>query len=261
MLNFIFRKNLNNTTKLKKLFFNAYSSVKNKDFSKAIDFYNEIFQIYSNLKEKQKTKKLTNDIKILYTEITLYLKLNEAYISAISGNLKLLKEELERLRDISCGVHKTKSQPIEIKQIQNTNTKIQSTDKFYLKIYTRKITLADFEFKIGEINNYFSENTQNIKNSDSYNRLILTYIKANIMLLKILPYLPNEKKIKLYSKLRKAFKNLVLHIPINNKSKTSNKKTNNENLKYLSFEDTFQKIQECLKKGDMKTATKLYKYL
>lgn len=242
MLNLIIGNNTENNYEFIELFRKSYSQIQNKSLHNAIESYNQIYEKFSSLKEKEKTQKLKNDLKLLFEELNLYLKLNSAYSEAISNNLKPLMENLEKLHDLAYEVHKTEITPSLIE-------KINKKHKFHLEIYTKRPSIQDFEKTILSVEDYLGK--QYIGDS------LLAYCQLNIILVKIMSFIPQKEKIELFFKTRKIFKNLVLRA-LTLKPKKAKK---NSNINMLGFEDTYQKIQDALKKGDIKTATKLYKYL
>lgn len=242
MLNFIFGNRNNISEEFFTLLNKAYSQIKNKSILEAANIYNQIYEKFSNLKPKQKTLRLTNDIKLLYKEIILYSNLNQAYTNAINGNLKHLREELEILHDL---VYNTSLEENDFKAIEI----YQSINAFSLEIYLRRLSSIDLENQIAK--------TEELVTEKKFNEVLLEYTQAVIIFRKILYLLPQERKSALYFKIRKLFKNLVIHNIT--KEKSNSKKLKSESL--FGFEDTYQKIQECLKKGDIKTASKLYKQL
>lgn len=245
MLNLILGNNNHIFEEFLTLFNKAYSQLKNKNISEAVGIYNQIYEKFSNLKPKQKTKKLANDIKLLYKEIILYSKLNQAYVHSFDGNLKPLKEELEILHDLAYG---TSLEENDFKAIEIE----QSNNKFNLEVYTKRLYLKDLETQISK--------TETLATEKKFNEVLLEYTKAVIIFRKILNNLPQETKTAIYFKIRKLFKNLVIHNITKEKPKSKkSKKAPAESI--FGFEDTYQKIQECLKKGDIKTASKLYKHL
>ena len=248
MLNEVLGKKVDISRGFSVLFPKVYSAIKDKNFNQAVQIYNEIFSKYSLLNEKQRPLKLSNDLTLLFNEITLYLRLNNAYLNAINNNLKFEREELEKLHDLAHEVHKNIITPIQLEPVEKDY-------KFCLQIYTKNPRISDFELLTSEIE-------KSIINKN-FNETILNYTQANLLLAKIMPFLFPEKKTELYFKIRKIFKNIILHnLTIPQKSKISRKSAKKDNAyEFTSFEATYQKIQDALKKGDMKTATKLYKYL
>lgn len=241
MLNFILGNRGNIFEEFFILFNKAYSQIKDKNIYEASNIYNQIYKRFLTLKPKQKTSRLTNDVKLLYKEIILYSNLNQAYTNAVNGNLKHLREELEILHDLA---YNTILEENDFKAIAT-----EENQTFNLGIYTKRVSFNDLENQIAK--------TEELATEKKFNEALLEYTKTVIIFRKILYLLSQEKKIALYFKIRKLFKNLLIHNIT--KEKPNTKKLKPESL--FGFEDTYQKIQEALKKGDIKTATKLYKYL
>lgn len=239
MLSFIFGIGERNSEEFLGLFAKAYNQIKAKNLGEAVNIYNNIFERFMQLKERKRKGRLKNDLIILHNEILLYIKMNNAYADAKKGELKLLREKLDRLHDLAYGVDGSKNEISKIENFENNN--------FEIEIYTRRPSMQDFDNSINEVVGNIAE--------ERIQKALISYIRANIIFTKLMHYLEEEKKAEIYFKMRKIFKQFIL-----NKTAQTVKETK-KRARFNSFEDTYQKIQECLKKGDMKTATKLYKYL
>lgn len=239
MLSFIFGIREGNNEKFLGLFAKAYNQIKTKKIDNAVNTYNGIFERFIQLKERKRRGRLKNDLIILHNEILLYIKMNGAYVDAKKGELKLLREKLDRLHDSAYGVDGSINELSKIENFENNN--------FEIEIYTRRPSVQDFNNSINEVVGNIAE--------ERIREALIGYIRANIIFTKLMPFLEEGKKAEIYFKMRKIFKQFIL-----NKTTQTAKETKKK-ARFNSFEDTYQKIQECLKKGDMKTATKLYKYL
>lgn len=264
MLNFIFGKksqNLEFTGLLSK----AYLYLQNKEFDKAVALYNELYEKHNTLPEEQKTVKLEKDIHLLFSELRLYLKINEAYIAASEGDMRLLHEELDRIHDIAY--------EIPLSEVTSPMLDYASAQyKIFLNIYTKKAQLSEFESLYNKI--------EKLLEKKNFREAVFNYSHLAVLYQKLSPDIASEKKVELYFNLRALFKKLAIHSlmhkksqkpllsksPLKNSSK-SKSKTSTKPLpktilsKSATFEEKYEKIHELLRKGELKEASKLYKKL
>ena len=128
------------------MFKEAYSLVKDKKFNKAVIIYNKINNCYKELSEDKKTLKLKQDLAVLYKELSLYLRINEAYSLAQKGNFDLLNEEIQQIHDLT----------YELKSEREKSPLIEYGEKhyeFFLDVYTYKVDLNEFDKKHQKNNN------------------------------------------------------------------------------------------------------------
>lgn len=127
----------------------AYQAIKNKQFDKAITLYRDISEKYNNLSESKKTEKLRDDIEILFKELSIYIRINEAYIMAQEGDLVALKLALDYINDLQIGLQ-------DVPDAKHLLDYADKHYKFFLDIYTYKFTMKEFNelyHKVKELSN------------------------------------------------------------------------------------------------------------
>ena len=222
-----------------KLFKEAYKNIKLKRFDKAINSYNKLIKLYNSSKEKDNEVKLKNDLEILYQELDLYLKVNEAYIQAKQGNFTNFENEIKKLHDITYEL----SDYQDIKPINLTRS------NFLLDIYTYQIKLEQFEKKYQTAKKLIDENCD---------EAIKEFSQMVIMHNKLIENLEFEEKEEIYAKLKEVYKNISIKklltmsrqkysitetkIPTSKKEKTVIQPT--ERKLGTSFKELHQKIKE-----------------
>lgn len=249
MLNLIFGKKTEKNTEFKDLLAKAYFHIQNREFDKAVELYNDIHTKYQSLLEQEKLLKLQSDVNLLFKELTLYMDINDAYVTAGSGDMTLLSKELERIHDLAYEIPNTE-QTAAILEYASEKYKL------FLQIYTKKMDTRHFENLAKKIERLIHE--KKIKEAlFQYSHLLVIYRR-------LLASISPEKKVELYVRLRRLYKAIAIPHLLTHKTKSvvkSNKKQIKKEKIKQDFDSVYYKIQESLKKGDVKTASELYKQL
>ncbi len=240
------------------MFKEAYSDIKEKKFNKAILIYNKINNHYKELAEDKKSSKVKNDLTILYKELSLYLRINEAYALAQKGNFDSLNSEIKSIHDLT----------YELKIERDKSPLIEYGEKhyeFFLDIFTYNLSLNEFENKHKEVVNLLEENEID-KAMKEFSQLIIVYNKLYVKL-------DHENKLELYSKLKEAYRNIsikklfalakdkpkIVAGNVREELRVVNKVKKIENREVP--QNTFKDLHEMIKKGDYSKALEFYENL
>ncbi len=253
MLNLIFGKKTEKNTEFKDLLAKAYFHIQNREFDKAVALYNEIHTKYGTLPESEKSMKLQGDVTLLFKELTLYMDINEAYVTAGSGDMTLLSKELERIHDLA----------YEIPNTEQTATILEYASekyKLFLQIYTQRMDTRHFE--------NLSKKIEKLIHDKKIKEALFQYSHLLVIYRRLLRSINSEKKVELYLRLRKLYKEIAIPHLLTHKTKIITKPIKSKKIKIKKekqqkqdFDSIYFKIQEALKKGDVKTASELYKHL
>jgi len=238
----------------------AYDYIKLKKFSEAVALYHKIDEKYKLFPEIDKTEKIKQDIKRLHKELTLYLRVNEAYIFSQEGNLDRLKQELDTINSSLYDLDPSE----DAKELREY---AENHYKFFLDIYTYKTSQSQFDTKYTQLIKLIEEN--NIEEAKkSFSQLLIIYNQ-------LINYLSEEEKEKLYSNLKEAFKEISIKSMVNKiKTKPTEIKPLKVKLKkYKGFEhpklkgfsyefsNEYNELHELLKKGEITKAEDKYSNL
>ena len=237
----------------------AYSYIRDKKFESAVKLYNVLEKRFKSLPKYKKTKKLHQDILVLYKEISLYLGINEAYLLSQQGNFSKMKEELEKITSLSK----------EIKELPGVDALLEFTNKHYLfclEVYTYNTTLKNYDFLYNEIKNELEHNDLE-EAMKHYSQLLIVYNN-------LLKYEIYEKRMELYYKTKDLFRDLEINSLITKAYKKKkieepkllrNDRRNMDFVprklpsKYDDSKESLIKIRECLANGNYSEVHKIYK--
>ena len=245
---------MTNSANFQTLLIKAYHAIKNKQFDKAVITYKELKEKYDKLNQNRQTPKLKKDILVLFGELTLYMKINEAYIMAKQGDLVALKLALDQINEL----HVTNDEAVpDVKLLLN-----YSKNKFCLDVYTYKFTLKEFESLYDKIKELSNQRKINEAIRDfahlllAYNTIIRneTYENRMIMHKKIMELLTD---IEVKGKLFNIYQNKVIpelkEIPV--KLKAADKKLETHK---VDKNIMYKKINEEVKKGEYSHISKTF---
>ena len=168
----------------------AYSYLKEKNIKKAISFYNKLNLEFS--KSNEQPKKLKNDIMLLYSEINLYLRINELYLKVKEGNFEVLNLEMQRIHDFT---HELRTENYKMPLIENKDIDL------LVDIYKNAKT-EDFNKKHAKIINLIDSNI---------NKAIYEFSNLIIIYNKLFKSLEREERLKIYSQLKTTYRNISIN--------------------------------------------------
>lgn len=250
-------------SKIKKLIKKTHSKIKEKDFHNALHSYTEAIKIYKYLPESRKTEKVEKEIETLHKELTIYLRLNEAYIMAEQGNLEHLKQELQEVHNL---VFELESGEIT-EDIESLLEYASKNYKHYLNVYSKKLSKRDFEKTYNSVLNNIQKREMS-KAKKEYTHILMIYKKLH-------DSLDETEKLRYYKRIKRLFQELYIvsmlqkatkkpryiHIEpveIEHKEIKPHKQVKKQ---YHEFTNDYKKLRTLLKKGDIITAEDILKSL
>lgn len=165
------------------------------DFDKSVLMYSDVRNRFERLPKKLKTEKLVKDVNIFYEELSLHLRLNEAYILASEGNFKRLKDVLDHIYNLE----------LDLRDVQSASSLLKAAEKSrknHLRFYRVKSVDKKFEdvYKLIE---------KLIKKRE-WNSVYREYAHLLMLYNKIIINIPS-KKDKLYARLNKLIKDINIY--------------------------------------------------
>jgi hypothetical protein len=250
-------KETKQVTKFKTILKEIYARIKDKKFREAVSLYYRVDKEFKALPEKQKTKDIKNDMHTLYKELSLYLRINEAYVFAQEGNLVKLRKELESIHD----------SVYDMEQSDFTKPLFDYVTQHYsfcLDIYTIKATEKEFLDLI--------KLTQKQIDGGKITAALKHYSQLLVLYNKLMPYLEEAEKVKHYYKIKELFKHIAIYRTLHEPKKTTNSaeaeaieekpvKQKESPKQNVEFKDDFKEMHEMLDKGDIERAKKILENL
>lgn len=189
-----------NESKLKSMFKTVYSFIKDSKFDKAIKVYKDIDSLYRSIPKKDRSDSIRKDLRVLYKELKLYLKINDAYALARGGNLQSLKSVMEEMKNIAYELSAEKDENYSADTLINYYNK---HNKFFLNIYSYKSSTKQF------VSVY--EKVKNSLNEGNINLAILNLSQLIIIYNKIALFLGTDEKLQFYSKLKEVYRDVSIN--------------------------------------------------
>jgi hypothetical protein len=240
----------------------SYNSIKKKDFSEAVALYNKIDSKYKALPLKCKTEKIKQDIQILRSELTLYLRINEAYIHSEEGNMDRLKQELDSIHNSLYDLDATEDTQPLIDYVSNHY-------KFFLDVYSYKSSQEEFTKRYKRIEK-LTENNKVSEARKEFSQLI-------ILSKKLSEYIDEDEQAAQYAKLKGLFREISMKTLITKatrkvhpikprkevltKVETPPREPEPKSSVSHEFKDEYKELHKLLKKGDLAAAEDLCKRL
>jgi len=243
----------------------AYSHIRDKEFESAVELYHTLEKKFKSLPKYKKTRKLHQDILVLYKEISLYLRINEAYLLAQQGETDKLKNELDHITNLSK----------EVEELPGVNGLLEYSGKHYnfcLDVYTYKTTAKNFNHLLTEAKGALDNNDVN-NAMKCYSQLLIVYNN-------LIKFEDHDKRIEIYYETKDLFRDLEMHTLIKkayNRKKAEakgyeikppkllkkDKGFNPRKLpqEYKDSQDDFARIRDTLNGGNYSKAQDMYKKL
>ncbi len=220
----------------------ATNYIKNKRFDDAIKLYMEIHDSFDKLPLIRKDE-LRKEVSLLYNELIVYMDVNDAYLMAQEGNVKVLKEKLEHIYELSLDLWNVKDANELLKYVGEKY-------KYGLNIYTYKVSKEEFNKKYSEAKDLIHER--------KFDKAIKVYAQLLVYYNNLLKYEKDEEiKLDLYNKMKELYLNLSYKQTINDAYNKEVKLNKNgflkkiETVKFKAYKDEFSDIRKKIEEGDI----------
>ena len=188
-----------NESKLKAMFKDAYSFIKDSKFDKAIAVYQKIDSLYRAIPKKDRHDGIRKDLRVLYKELKLYLRINDAYALARDGNLDSLKQVMVEMKSIAYELSEEKDFNYSVETLLEYYNK---HNEFFLKVYSSQFSSKQFDSLYNRTK--LSLESGNVNNSIlDLSQLIIVYNKC-------VRFLSYDEKLKMYSKLKEVYRDVSI---------------------------------------------------
>ncbi|MBS3161306.1 hypothetical protein J4476_01260 [Candidatus Woesearchaeota archaeon] len=180
-----------------KLLRTSHDFIKENKFSEALEYYNLLNKHFNHIPKRNRTKEMSNGLNLVYEELRLYMRINEAYSLAKDGNFSKMNEELTIINDI---VHDLKSErSSEIPPL------LESTEKYFSflkEVYNFNISKKSFIEHYNNINSDI-KSMDIAKANSEIPKLFYLYNKLS-------PFISRKEKFELYDMLKSTYKELSI---------------------------------------------------
>jgi len=224
--------------------------VKKKKFSHAVALFSKVDGLWEDIPLFRKTKKLKKEMQLMHEELFLYLRVNEAYLMAETGNLAGLRDELDHIhtRLYEDGF------PVRLKPLEDYITK---NYKFCLEVYRYRVGKKSFEDVYQKIK-AFSLTHRADKALKHYSDLVIIFHKLH-------DYLEEDEREEYYQRLKSLYTDIslakLMDIAVKKQptikvtSKTRPRVVAKKMNKIRLPQDQFKKVRDYIKKGSVAEAS------
>lgn len=235
--------------------------IKQKNFDKAVTLYLDIHRAFDTMPDEYK-KKFEHRVDIVFKELTLYMRVNEAYILAKSGSMAAFHKELDQIHDLTFELEP------EVKNQRDIAVLLEFAKKnyqFFLEVYTYKANANVFKKKVKRI--------ETLLHKKQVHRALKEYADLLIVYNKVAPILSYGKRLEFYELMKRLFKELSIQrllllasekpkwqrvrveLPHGAMIQSLRKLPEPE---YASFDARYDALHEFVKKGELKSAFDVY---
>jgi len=186
-----------NESKLEAMFKDAYSFIKDSKFDMAINVYKKIDFLYRSIPKKDRSDSIRRDLRVLYKELKLYLRINDAL--ARDGNLNSLKQVMDDMKNIAYELSEEKDNIYSVDTLLNYYNK---HNQFFLKVYS-------YQFSSKQFDSLYNRTKLSLESGD-VNNSILDLSQLIIAYNKCAMFLSHDEKLKMYSKLKEVYRDVSI---------------------------------------------------
>ncbi|MEK6955242.1 MAG: hypothetical protein AABW52_01145, partial [Nanoarchaeota archaeon] len=180
-----------------KLLKTSHDFIKENKFSEALEYYNLLNKHFNHVPKAHRTKEMSDGLRLVYEELRLYMRINEAYSLAKKGDFSKMNEELNTINEIVHDLHSENSKEIP--------PLLESTEKYFTflkEVYSFSVSKKSFVEHYNNINSDI-ENMDIAKANDEISKLFYLYHKIS-------PFISRKEKFELYDMLKSTYKELSI---------------------------------------------------
>ncbi len=175
----------------------VFSYIKKKEFDKAIALYMDVHQAFEALPEEYK-KKFEKDVNLVFRELTLYMRINEAYVLAKTGSMAAFRRELDGIHDLTFELqpdagHRDVSVLLDF---------AKENYEFFLDVYNYKVNAGEFKKK--------AQHIRALINKKDLHRALKEYAQLLIIYNKVAYILSYGRRLEFYETLKLLFKQVAI---------------------------------------------------
>ena len=212
--------------------------IKNKRFDEAIKYYIKIHDSFEKLPLVRKDQ-VKKHVSLIYNELIVYMNVNEAYKIAKEGDIKILKNKLEHIYELSLDLWNVKDASELLKYVHNKYI-------YSLNVYVYKTSLKEFAEKYVE--------ARTLINERKFDGAIKIYSELLVYYNNLLKYEKNDTiKLDLYNKM----KELYLDLSCKKSLSDAYSKEKKEAKKVDKVKDEFSEIKKLIEQDNLDKASKL----
>ncbi|MBI5391850.1 hypothetical protein HZB00_02495 [Candidatus Woesearchaeota archaeon] len=234
------------TEKIRQLVKRGDSLLSEKKFHEAIELYLTLDKETKKIDLFQE-KWLQKKVFLFYKELSVYLRVNEAYALAEMGNLDGLRNELLSLHNLAFELSAEEATPDIIVLLEYANKKYE----FFLNVYNYKARIKHFHEKYKRVSMLMEKS--------KINDALKEYAELILLAHKVMGFLKQETRVQIYYKLKELLKSLAIQRLLTHKRAPETQKELVRN--YRKAEEKLVTLRKLIEHGEHNHAYKFYKEL
>ncbi len=176
----------------------AYEHLKKKEFKQAVALSINIHHIFDDLPDSAK-KKFEKQVGLLFRELILLVRINEAYRIAKNGSMAAFHREMERIHNLTFDIGQEEEQKRDIEPLLAF---AKQNYAFFLDVYTYKKDAGHFRKHAREVK-ILVEAKETHKALKKYAELLLVYNQIAYLL-------PYHDRLEFYEIIKKLLRELSM---------------------------------------------------